>query len=260
MRLELQLTPPSEELVIPRQYNPLLQGLLYHHLDKPIAQQMHEEGFRDPQGQRPLKFFTFSRLLGKWQAQGDRMVFRGPIRWVVASPYEDLLASLFNHLLTNRQLRLGDQPVEVAELSAEPAAEWSGTAQVKMLSPVTVYSTLYTAEGTPKTYYYSPFEGEFEDQVLKNLQRKARVWYGEEFPLEGRVRPVKASSRDQHIVKFKGTVIKAWTGIYELDLSPAFWAMAYHAGIGAKNSQGFGCIVLHGSSQEAGSPRAGGTS
>jgi len=61
---------------------------------------------------------------------------------------------------------------------------------------------------------------------------------------EGHIRPFKVSSRDEHVVKFKGTVIKGWTGVYELDLPLELWEMAYHAGLGAKNSQGFGCIGL----------------
>jgi CRISPR-associated endoribonuclease Cas6 len=78
------------------------------------------------------------------------------------------------------------------------------------------------------------------------LQRKARIWYGEEPPLhDGTIRPLRVDKRKQHIVKFKDTVIKGWSGTYELALPPPYLELAYYAGLGAKNSQGFGCIELY---------------
>jgi len=41
---------------------------------------------------------------------------------------------------------------------------------------------------------------------------------------------------------YKGTVIKAWMGIYSLMLPRVLFEIAFDSGIGAKNSQGFGMI------------------
>jgi CRISPR-associated endoribonuclease Cas6 len=52
-------------------------------------------------------------------------------------------------------------------------------AEFYTLSPITVYSTLYTAEGKKKTYYFSPYEQEFSQLVSINLARKYRAYKGE---------------------------------------------------------------------------------
>jgi len=45
-------------------------------------------------------------------------------------------------------------------------------------------------------------------------------------------------------VKYKGTVIKGWMGIYRLKGAVSLLKMALDAGLGAKNSQGFGCVEI----------------
>lgn len=243
MRVCILLKTPQGTLSLPRHYNELLQGFLYRHLEAELAKRLHDEGFSDPESRRRLRFFTFSRLMGRWRLNGEEIVFMGPVRWVVASPWEELLSSLVEHLLKSPKLELDSQPVHVEEITVEPPLEPKRPVTVQALSPITIYSTLYTAEGKRKTYYYSPFEGEFEELLLKNLARKARTWYGRGVEAKGGIRPLKVSPRDEHIVRYKGTVIKAWTGIYELDLPPKLFQMAFDAGLGAKNSQGFGCIA-----------------
>nr|BAL52720.1 CRISPR-associated Cas6 family protein [uncultured prokaryote] len=156
----------------------------------------------------------------------------------------DFLGSLATHLISQRSLRLGYTELYLESLEVEPPITPKRPILVQALSPITVYSTLLTSEGKCKTYYYCPWEREFEALLLKNLQRKARVWYGSPIREEGHIRPSKVSPRDEHIVKFKDTIIKAWTGIYELDLPTEYLEMAYYAGLGAKNSQGFGCVAL----------------
>lgn len=45
-------------------------------------------------------------------------------------------------------------------------------------------------------------------------------------------------------MRYRETVIKGWTGIYELDLPEPFFYLAYDAGLGSKNSQGFGMLKV----------------
>lgn len=42
------------------------------------------------------------------------------------------------------------------------------------------------------------------------------------------------------IVLFKGTFIEAWTGIFAIQGNPDFLSVTYDAGMGNKNSAGFG--------------------
>ena len=55
-------------------------------------------------------------------------------------------------------------------------------------------------------------------------------------------RALKVSNKDAKIVYYRDFVIKGWLGIYEIEGDPRLLKLAYSAGLGAKNSQGFGMI------------------
>jgi hypothetical protein len=56
------------------------------------------------------------------------------------------------------------------------------------------------------------------------------------------VKPRKVGKTDQQILNFKGFWIKGWTGLYEAKLPDPYFRLAYDAGLGSKNSQGFGMV------------------
>lgn len=251
MRILITFAGDRGRLKFPRQYNQLVQGFIYRHLDAWLAKKVHDEGFADPHNlKRRLRLFTFSRLIpvreagGRWHSEDDHILFEGPVQLTIASPVADFLSSLVEHLLKNPQLDLGGREVSLIEARVEPAPEYRRPVLVRALSPITVYSTLHAPNGKKKTYYYSPFESEFSLLVVKNLARKVRAWSGEEVEAEGEVRPVRVSKRNERVLKYKGTVIKAWDGVYELELPERLFRMAFDAGLGAKNSQGFGMVQV----------------
>lgn len=246
MRIVLELLPTGETLLLPLQYNSAIQGLIYKNLDQALANRIHGEG--TPLGKRQFRFFTFSRLLGRYHINGDLIAFTGPIRLHIASVHEELLESMARHLLQKPVVHLGGKECEVRSIEVEPLPQISKPVLVRTLSPITVYRTLYTAEGRRKTYYFTPFEGEWEELVLANLRRKAQALGWGERQLAGldgaHIRPVRVSKRDLHIVRYRETVIKGWTGLYELDLPEPFFLLAYDSGLGSKNSQGFGMVKM----------------
>ncbi|MCS7240993.1 MAG: CRISPR-associated endoribonuclease Cas6 [Candidatus Bipolaricaulota bacterium] len=245
MQIEVVLVGSQGELRLPQQYNEVLQGFLYRNLATELGQMVHDQGFADPQNvKRRLKLFTFSRLFGYRQEEGEAIVFRGPVRWVVASPWAELLSAWAEKFLKTPELELYGQPVRLSELRVLPAPEYGRPVRVVALSPITVYRTLSSPDGKRKTYYFAPFEREFSTLILANLARKVRAWTGKEVQADGAVRPLRVTKRNEHILLYKGTVIKAWSGVYELELPEELFLMAFDAGLGAKNSQGFGCIGL----------------
>jgi CRISPR-associated endoribonuclease Cas6 len=64
--------------------------------------------------------------------------------------------------------------------------------------------------------------------------------------------PVEVQERDFKVVRYKGTIIKGWMGKYRLTGEPRFLEIALSAGLGSKNSQGFGCCELVEEKQEEG--------
>lgn len=246
MRVALELLPTGERLLLPLQYNSEVQGLIYRNLDRALAAQIHDQG--TPLGKRQFRFFTFSRLLGNYQIDGDLIEFTGPVRLRIGSVHEELLESLALHLLREPLVQLGREECAVRTIEVEPLPKISRPTPVRALSPITVYRTLYTAEGRRKTYYFNPSEGEWEELLLANLRRKAEAlgWGRERLvALEGaQIKPLRVGKQDLRIMKYRGTVIKGWTGIFQLDLPEPFFLLAYDSGLGSKNSQGFGMVEV----------------
>lgn len=246
MRIVLELASGGGRLLLPLQYNSEVQGLIYKNLDRALANRLHNEG--TPLGKRQFRFFTFSRLLGRYQIDGDLIAFTGPVRLRIGSVHEELLESLALHLLREPLVQLGREECAVRTIEVEPLPPISRPILVRALSPITVYRTLYTAEGKRKTYYFSPSEGEWEELLLANLRRKAEAlgWGKERLAglAEAHIQPQKVGKGDLRVLEYRGTVVKSWTGIFQLDLPEPFFLLAYDSGLGSKNSQGFGMVEV----------------
>jgi len=246
MRLKLNFHHPEKAFfTLPCHYNEIIQGFIYRHLDSWLSEKIHEKGVKDPETERKLKFFTFSRLIPEEKAyiRDGKINLFGAVKLIVSSPIQDFIQSFAMNLMKTNTLRLGSEDLVLSSVEVEGLPQYQEKIYVRTLSPITVYSTLESADGKKKTYYYSPFEKEFEDLIIKNLQRKLRTWAGSTV-FSGSIKPYKVSSKDQRIVIYKKTVIKGWDGLFELNLPQELFNMAFETGIGAKNSLGFGCIEV----------------
>jgi CRISPR-associated endoribonuclease Cas6 len=235
----------KENFKVPISYNEVLQGFIYRHLHQTIAEFLHDRGVQYKK--RVFKLFTFSRLLGRLKPDGDVFHVQPPVSLIVSSPYTEVLQDLAENLLKNPEVSLAGQSLQVESISVELSPLLEGPVEIRMLSPVTVYSTLQTPSGKKKTYYYNPKEEEFSLLLRENILKKYRAFYGREPEgTEFIIEPLRVSKRDEKIVTYKGFVIKGWMGRYRLDGSPELLRLAYDAGLGAKNSQGFGCFEVVG--------------
>ncbi len=248
MRISLFFKPTCEELILPVHYNHLVQAFIYASLDEALARFYHDQGYA--YGKRRYKLFTFSRLLARKRRfipEGRKIAFSGRICLKIGAVDERLLESLATYLVRRGCFRLGNTLCELEAVEVEMPVVPEGPVTVRALSPITIYSTLETPEGRKKTYFYAPFEEEFSQKIGENLWRKAKA-LGEGVeppPLNGGyIRPLKVSKKNEAIVNFKGYWIKGWTGLYELNLPRPYFELAYAAGLGAKNSQGFGMIEV----------------
>jgi len=234
-------------VALPVQYGPLLQGLVYRQMENPVLRSyLHEQGFA--LGKRRFKLFTFSRLTGRavsYDRVSGRLVLTPPLRLVVCSPIPFILQELGTGFLRQGRVRLGDVFLEVKEMATAAPRATGQAIRVRMLSPLVTYSTLSGTDGRSYTYYYSPFEPRFEELVGANLAKKHLLIHGRPAPGDGfGIRPVRVEDRDLKITRYKETVIKGWMGEYELRGDPGFLQVALDAGLGAKNSQGYGCCEL----------------
>jgi len=246
LRLVIKFEPEKGCLKLPINYNHILQGAILRSLKKGLADWVHDKGYEF--NGRKFKLYTFSRLFSrdkKVDKLSKTITFCGQVMFKVSSVEVEILESLASYLVKEGAIVLGGTKCIFNSIEVErPILPDGKPVLIKALSPITVYRTLYTTDGRKKTYYFTPFENEFEELVFDNLKRKARAYYRDrEIPeLSGYIKPYRVENRNLIVTKFKGTIIKAWSGIYELHLPEPWFMLAYNAGLGSKNSQGFGMI------------------
>ncbi len=232
----------KNEIFLPfKHYNHILQSFIYRNLPKNLAKFLHEEGFSH--GKRKFKLFTFSRLIGKSKIKDEFIKISPPVSLKISSPQKEFIIGLINEIMKKQKLKIGENEVEIDNIRVEQKPQFESITKIKMLSPMTVYST-FKKEGKKKQYFYNPKEKDFSRLIEENLKKKYKAFYGKD--IEGRleVYPLHIDSKDLKIVYFKGTVIKGWMGRYELRGDERLMSWAWEVGLGAKNSQGFGMFEV----------------
>lgn len=245
MQLTIFFSAPGP-VAVPVHYGYLLQGLIYRQMENPVLRSyLHEHGFALEK--RRFKLFTFSRLMGRaarYDQAAGRLLLTPPLRLVICSPIPFILQELGTGFLRQGRVRLGETHLEVKEMATAAPRVIQNTLRVRMLSPLVTYSTLDNANGWKYTYYYSPFEPRFTELVANNLAKKHLLVYGRPTRTDDfAIRPVRVGDRDLKVTRYKETIVKGWMGEYELSGDPDLLQVALDAGLGSKNSQGYGCCT-----------------
>lgn len=245
MRIEIILNS-SGKIDIPKSYNHILQGFIYRLLDPHLRRFLHNQGYKYEK--RNFKLFTFSRLIGEFKNLNGCFQFTPPIKLIISSPKNEILQSLAEGILKKEEILLGTNKVFIESINVMSKLSFDKETLIKMLSPITVYSTLKKSDGSKKTYYYSPFEEEFNRLIKENLRKKYQASFGEKIDIfDFNIQPYKVKPSDEKVIIYrktdqqKPTVIKAWMGLYKLKGEPKIIELSYDCGLGSKNSLGFGC-------------------
>lgn len=245
MRLTITMGGRERPVTLPLHYQQQLQGLLYHSLQNPkFAHFLHEVGFRKEK--RSFKLFTFSRLFGPYHLDLERktITFYDEFYWHVGTVLPELTQELGEYLLLHPDVQIGGQPVEVQRIDVEKRDIEGEEIEIEMLSPLTVYSTYETVDGSKKTQFFSPYDEVFSHLVELNFRNKYEAYYG--VPPKERlfIEPIRVTEKHKVVTIFKGFYITAWLGYYRLRSSPSNLNFVYRVGIGGRNSQGFGMFRL----------------
>lgn len=244
MRISLSLTAKNK-IKLPVSYNYYIQSLVYNYIDDKLSKFLHDEGYAV--GKRRFKLFTFSRIEGKVKFDREEKAFLVDIPFgiIISSPIEHFVQSLAENMVRSDLIMLCNQRLYLESINVYFIPELKPEIAIRMLSPVTVYSTLEAPDGRKKTYYFSPFEKEFSQLLEENLRKKYKALYQmEPDGLSFSIEPLGIGKKHEKIIDYKGTVIKGWMGKYKLKGSPELIKLAYDTGLGAKNSQGFGCFEI----------------
>ena len=231
----------KKPIILPIHYNHLVQAFIYNTIDDKLAKFLHSKGYGDG---RNFKLFCFSNLKGNYDLKSipGFIVFNDKIELVISSPVTDFCESLANGLL-KKTLRLAENILEVQGVAVDWKKVTGNTMTAVTISPIVAYSTLLRPDGRKYTCYFQPGENDFERIIYENLKKKYRAFCGEE-PPDGEVSIECLRQPRLHVVNYKETVIKGYTGKMVLKGSTELLLMALNAGLGSKNSQGFGCLKL----------------
>jgi CRISPR-associated endoribonuclease Cas6 len=229
--------------VLPLQYNHLVQGFIYHAIDSDLARALHDDGFIVDG--RSFRLFVFSRLMGNYQIDSSEgtITFGPKVTLWIASPNYRFCESLGASIFGQQDLLLGTHRLRSVEASGETPEIHTTQITVRTFSPITVYSTLLRPDGRKYTAYFQPGDPDYDQLVTDNLGRKFRAAFDQP-PPEGMVRVRSLGRLKLNVVRYKGFIIKGYSGRLRLQGPPPLLQLALNAGLGAKNSQGFGFVRM----------------
>jgi len=242
MRIKIVLES-KDSIVLPVGFNEIFQWFIYSSIKD---EWLHDIGFT--LGKRNFKLFCFSSILtkGKFIKEKGIFIFPPKISFIVSSPVNWILEQLASGSIKKEKIDLWLNRVYLTEISVlKPAKIESDTVLVKALTPIEVHSTFETTSGK-KTHYYTPFEDEFSSLINENARKKWSAFYKKEPPSDIKIEP-KGFNREK-IVRFgtknRYVIVKGWTGNFKLTGNREFLAFILDAGLGSRNSQGFGMVEI----------------
>ncbi len=236
MRVRFEWTT-KDPLQLPVAYHQILQGIIYRNMknDTRYSDFVHDEGFT--YDNRQYRMFCFSNIFGNYKIADKKISFTGPLAFEVSSPDVYLIRNVADNVveegLTFGHTNYSDVDVLLSDYTVE-----EDDIIVKAISPITVYMTTEDK----KTVYFSPDEEEFSFAVNDNFQRKYMAYFGVPAECDVWIEPVDVKSSDKCVTKYKGTYITGYQGIYRLTGPRKALDFLMQAGVGSKNSQGFGMI------------------
>lgn len=241
-KISFHLEHPLE---LPSSYNHVLQGALYNWLNDDNYQMfLHDTGYIKEN--RQFKLFCYSKIYGEYKINHREhlITFDHDIYFYISSYDTKFISYLGENVISQQPLNLKGRLL--LPTSFETIEEDYGTeCIVQTLSPITIYSTMTNLQGEKRVYYYSPYEKEFSELIRKNLLHKYEAYHGEspagqDFCIE----PANYNCKES-VLFYKSIVIKAWNGRFHIKGSKELMDVAINCGLGSKNSQGFGCIIVH---------------
>lgn len=200
LRMEFQ---SLRQIVLPVQYNHILQGFIYKTIDEKLADFLHEKGYGK---KRVFKMFCFSRLIGKYdnRSKPNHIIFPDNVFLEISSPMDDFCESFADGLLKKR-LNIAENELDVVGITIEHQRVRSGSTILEALSPIVVYSTLTKGDGCKYTCYFQPGEKEFEKIAVENLKKKYEALSGMYVTEDVHIHCVCQPRIS--ILEYKGTVI-----------------------------------------------------
>lgn len=227
-------------LILPWNYQHLLHGYLYGAIARSnpeFGTFLHEKGFISERHQ--YKMLVFSKIFSKEsRARSRGLEVVPPLQWWFSSPLNEPVEALVKTLLMEGEIRLGDIRLFVEKMEVECIPEIDGKMWCETMSPV-VASTGIKKEGKLVKRFLSPEDPDFRRVVEVNLLRKAKA-LGISFDRAPDINFEPVGKWHSRLITVQGINVKGYEGRFWLEGDENLIQLAYDAGIGERNSQGFG--------------------
>jgi len=243
-RVRLIINFSSEDGIrLPIHYNSIIQAAIYNSITPELAAFLHDQGFKYEK--RSFKLFSFSRIMGQYvfNKKSKELLFPNDFSLHITSPVSIFCEELANIMLFSGNVKLGSTIVNVDKVEVFNPQVSSESAYFRTLSPIVVYSTLSKSNGKKYTCYYQPNDNDFKRQIGDNLNKKYYSLFRKE-PPSNSFSIEKTWSVRQNIMIYKGFIIKGYTCNLKVQAPREILKLGLDAGLGAKNSQGFGCVDI----------------
>lgn len=237
MRIDLRLVPKgASEIKLPRDNLYMVQAMLYNLIEKSTTKRNQK-----------LELFAFSWLKGHGGSRksGQSIIFRPPLTFVITSPMRSVMEHLAGEDLGSKRLRLGQADLECRDVKVYEPEVMGNSIEIKTLSPVTVFSTEKREGKMDLINYYSPSDTEFSAKIDADLRNKYGVLFSGEIPSSDPVTITPLGEPRKQTARFRSKDLEAvtgWWGNFKLEGPQELLQLALDAGIGHKNSTGWGCL------------------
>lgn len=264
MRFQIQLRRLSQQAFIPINYQYELSAWIYkvlHRGNADFSTWLHQHGYQIKGKQ--FKLFTFSRLqIPRYERIEDRLhILSSSLSLTISFCFEPSAEHFLKGLFREQQLGLGDQvsqadfEVETIQMIAPPV--FTGMMRFRTLSPICI-STREERKGRSMPQYHHPANERYGGLLFNNLIDK---YLAAQMARPGKIDIVRMEVADMQFRLLsepqsrlvtlaahtpRQTRVRGYLYDFELSAPSALLQFAYEAGVGEKNSMGFGCVEVGG--------------
>ncbi|MCF6095476.1 CRISPR-associated endoribonuclease Cas6 [Thermovorax subterraneus] len=230
----------EEPVILPWNYPHLLHGYLYGAIARAnpeFGTFLHEEGFTA--GNHRYKMLVFSKIFSREsRALPQGLKVMPPLEWWFSSPLDAPIEALVKTLVLEGEVRLGNIRLYIEKVEVEGIPDISERMLCETISPV-VASTGTKKEGRLVKRFLSPDDEDFRRVIEVNLLRKAKA-LGITFDHTININIEPVGKWRSRLFTVQGTNVKGYEGRFVIEGDKNLIQLAYEAGIGERNSQGFG--------------------
>lgn len=237
MKLIKFLLKSKQKLKIPFAHFEVLQGIVYKLLshNPQLGTEIHDKRFIET---KPFKYFCFTDLTGRYHIENKMIVYDSFFQWEIRSADDRIIDAIALSVKNNPLIEINSQKCDVIFYEVCEKHFLQSVIDIKMNTPIVVHKT----NKTGFVFYRNPFEQEFYDGIIKNFKNKFEAFYEKACTPEVKVICKMPLDSSKCVTRYKGTIITAWYGEYQISTEPDVLDFIYHTGIGSKNSMGFGTI------------------